>query len=389
MAFHDPGRQRKDFWIVKRRNSPFYYVRFLLENPDGSVREVTRSTKQTVKYRADRRAREMLRLETSDLAPARPDVSNVLFFKNEALITLEALFTYRQSIKRPYAEVTKRDWRALLKKVVLAFPNSSLKDLTPRFIENRLLDAFQNGVGHRRLVEWTKLLRALFAEWVRSGTVQESPFDKQILIPGVNDPQEKGTLDDSTIKSVFGPKAPWKNLVHRVAALFALSTGCRVAEVSAVQWEDLRETGWVIINKAYDRAGNIRSTKTGKGRWVFLPTEILSEIRAAVPWRTGYIFGSTDAGKSPVRSETIAHAFSEVLTGLELRKDQEGRPISFHSLRATYNTRLVSSGISGEVVRALMGHSSPAMTRLYSHGSEETLAPVAEQLQRMGWKVAK
>ncbi|GAA3659028.1 tyrosine-type recombinase/integrase [Asaccharospora irregularis] len=56
-------------------------------------------------------------------------------------------------------------------------------------------------------------------------------------------------------------------------------------------------------------------------------------------------------------------------------------PITFHTLRHTYATRLFEAGVSPKTVQALMGHSDISMTMdIYTHVMEDVKINAVEQL---------
>ena len=65
--------------------------------------------------------------------------------------------------------------------------------------------------------------------------------------------------------------------------------------------------------------------------------------------------------------------------------DYEARELSFHSFRHFFNTQVVASGLSGEIVRNIIGHESEEMTDHYLHLNADDLAAVKDiQLKLTG-----
>lgn len=61
--------------------------------------------------------------------------------------------------------------------------------------------------------------------------------------------------------------------------------------------------------------------------------------------------------------------YSGMCDALDIRGTDEGK-VSFHSLRATFVTRLSEQGVEDRVIRGIVGHNSQQMTDLYNHDSE-------------------
>ena len=73
--------------------------------------------------------------------------------------------------------------------------------------------------------------------------------------------------------------------------------------------------------------------------------------------------------------DRISKTFNRVVTKLNLNKDitDTRQKVVFHSLRHTYASWLVESGVSLYTVQKLMGHENISMTERYSHLSPDTL----------------
>jgi integrase len=82
------------------------------------------------------------------------------------------------------------------------------------------------------------------------------------------------------------------------------------------------------------------------------------------------------AGLVPKRS----HRAKVRARGEEQNRNRKTTPVSFHCLRHTFVSLLKVSGGSQAVAKELAGHSSDAVSDLYTHIPEETLTKAIEQL---------
>ncbi len=122
-------------------------------------------------------------------------------------------------------------------------------------------------------------------------------------------------------------------------------------------------------------------TVRGKGdkeRYTMLSARLLDCLRdywkQERPRRDGWLFpGGTKAGHAS--PETIRNVFHKVVTAVGITKK-----VTPHSLRHSFATHLIESGVDVTVVQALLGHSSILTTQIYTHVSVEQIASTRSPL---------
>jgi integrase/recombinase XerD len=57
--------------------------------------------------------------------------------------------------------------------------------------------------------------------------------------------------------------------------------------------------------------------------------------------------------------------------------------ITLHSLRHSYATHLLESGINLRYIQDLLGHKSPKTTQIYTHVSNEALSKVTSPIEQL------
>jgi integrase len=105
-----------------------------------------------------------------------------------------------------------------------------------------------------------------------------------------------------------------------------------------------------------------------------------------------YIFPES-CKKAQKHTGTLSNEFFELLidTGLATKRENEstgkGRsaprpvsPLTFHSLRHSATTFLKAGGASDVVARELIGHSSPEVSRIYTHLDTEDLREAVDAI---------
>lgn len=154
---------------------------------------------------------------------------------------------------------------------------------------------------------------------------------------------------------------------RRMALVTIYALGLRLGEGLRLQSGDVdseRLTVWV------------RDGKGARDRGVPLPRPLLSRLRTY--WKTqrpsspsSYLFVPPD-GTAPLHETTLQKTFMAARHDAGLHKHA-----SIHTLRHSYATHLLESGVSLRTIQQVLGHKSMRTTELYMHVTQ----PGAEQLQ--------
>ena len=151
-----------------------------------------------------------------------------------------------------------------------------------------------------------------------------------------------------------------RNPTHKTCFAVMYACGLRIGEAATL------EVG------AIDKANQVVRV-IGKGnteRLVPLPQPVHDDLRKV--WKTHrnpkWLFPNR-AGTAPVDRGVLLRTFAQVVQDAGLR----GTATS-HSLRHSYATRLMESGVDTRVVQILLGHASIATTTIYTHLTEPTRA---------------
>jgi integrase len=150
---------------------------------------------------------------------------------------------------------------------------------------------------------------------------------------------------------------------------FAVLTGLRLGEITHLQWPQVDFDRKVI---AVQSSRTFR-TKNGKRRVVPMSDsvhELLKAIRARSD--TEYVFSIK--GKR-ISESWVTHRFKKAVVKAGITDD-----LHFHSLRHTFASWLVQDGVSLYEVQKLLGHSSIAVTQVYSHLQPEQLHATVNRL---------
>jgi site-specific recombinase XerD len=122
----------------------------------------------------------------------------------------------------------------------------------------------------------------------------------------------------------------------------------------------------------------VRDGKGAKDRAVPLPTPLLARLRhywkhERAPSATPYLFVAPHA-QAPLHDTTLQKTFTAARTDAGTSKQA-----SVHTLRHSYATHLLESGISLRTIQQVLGHKSMRTTELHMHVTQ----PGTERLQQI------
>lgn len=150
--------------------------------------------------------------------------------------------------------------------------------------------------------------------------------------------------------------------VHDMA-LLSLHCGLRAGEVFSLTWGDVDISEGILT---------LRDTKSGKSRYSFMTAAVKMMLESRPRERHNDLVFSTRTGAQKVQS---SKTFNLTVDEFKLNEGVTDRrqKVVWHSLRHTFASWLVSSGVDLYTVKTLMGHSGIAMTERYSHLGQGTL----------------
>ncbi len=184
-------------------------------------------------------------------------------------------------------------------------------------------------------------------------------------LPGV---REQRTLDADgmgTLLVVAGKHFPQ----HYASIAVMAMTGMRAGEVFGLQWDAVDFTaGTITVRRAISKGQLRQRTKTGAWRTIPMHAALAAVLEAHkkrqidakhVGLRTGLLFPS-DKGTARTPSG-IRKIWTELkeLAGTDIR-------VGNQVLRRSVNTQLVLAGVDRITTRAILGHTSEAMTQRYA-----------------------
>ncbi len=153
-----------------------------------------------------------------------------------------------------------------------------------------------------------------------------------------------------------------RNLRARTLLSTAYATGLRVSELCALQIAD--------IESAPDRMCiKVRQGKGGKDRYTLLSPKLLGTLR--LYWkscRPDFWLFPNPSGTRPIDLKTAQRIYCAAREGAGL-----GREGGIHTLRHSFATHLLESGVDLHTIQRLMGHGHISTTTCYLHLAQPRL----------------
>lgn len=163
------------------------------------------------------------------------------------------------------------------------------------------------------------------------------------------------------------PDKFWQALI-----LVTVRTGMRFCEVTALEWEDIDlQKGQLCVRRAVVR-GKVGTPKNGRIRYIPLTKDAVQAL-CDLQTHKGLVFPSVSGGfiHASIADRKIKDACHQA--GI--------KSISWHKLRHTFASHLVSRGASLKAVQDLLGHQTADMTQRYAHLAPEALQSTINLLE--------
>lgn len=212
-----------------------------------------------------------------------------------------------------------------------------------------------------------QLLKTVFKKAIRKKIIAESPMQD------IKKPKSKKEFIKVRALTIEEQKKLIKvlereNILYSEQMLLSMFTGMRMGEINALEVKDVDfAKGTVSINKTvsrgiYGKTTISKTTKTNAGmRTIYLNQDIVDFLRQCIGTKkSGLIFlSSTD---SIVTTNQVNYQYANTLKKFNIvNKNIRGR-VDLHSLRHTYATRCIESGMSSKVLQHLLGHTDISIT---------------------------
>ena len=157
------------------------------------------------------------------------------------------------------------------------------------------------------------------------------------------------------------------NIKHKAILILIYSGGLRVGEVVRLKPEDIDANRKLI---------HIRASKGRKDRYTLLSDVAIQVLREY--WKKEkpkeWLFPSWNKEKH-ITTRTVQKIFQNACRKAGIKKN-----VSVHSLRHSFATHLLESGIDLRYIQELLGHKSTKTTEIYTHVSTKNLSAIKNPL---------
>jgi excisionase family DNA binding protein len=161
-----------------------------------------------------------------------------------------------------------------------------------------------------------------------------------------------------------------ENIKHKTILMLMYSGGLRVGEVVRLKPGDIDANRKLI---------HIRASKGRKDRYTLLSDVALQILREY--WKKEkpekWLFPSWNKEKH-ITERTVQKIFQNACKKAGIKKN-----VSVHSLRHSFATHLLESGIDLRYIQELLGHKSSKTTEIYTHVSTKNLSAIKNPLDSL------
>lgn len=160
------------------------------------------------------------------------------------------------------------------------------------------------------------------------------------------------------------------NEKHKTILFLVYSAGLRVGEVVRLKSEDIESTRMLIrVNKG----------KGSKDRYTLLSQIALDQLRKYYKLYKPeeWLFSGSKAGDH-ITERTVQRIFENSCTKAKITKD-----VSVHTLRHSFATHLLESGVDLRYIQELLGHASSKTTEIYTHVTQKNISEILSPLDKL------
>ena len=242
--------------------------------------------------------------------------------------------------------------------------SKSPDELGENEIKEYLLHLKESGLADGTFRFYAAGIKFLYSATLQQRWVDDIKFGRRPLkLPVV--------LDLSEVEALFSVT---DNIKHKAVLMIMYSSGLRISELMNLKITDIDSKRMMVY---------IRQGKGGKDRYSILSQRALQCLRQY--WREyhpkEWLFEGNKG--SHLCMTSIRNIFVDAKKRAGIKK-----PASPHTLRHSFATHLIESGVSLHHVQLLLGHRSPNTTTVYLHVSNMNLAQVVSPLDKASKQTA-
>jgi len=292
----------------------------------------------------------------------------LLLFKDDPVWIDPALRRDKPFFKDLQREMISRKYSPNTIKAYIHYNEGLLKFIgkEPNSIAEGDIKDFLFHLVEEKRVSTSTLNSAINALKFYYGTILKKKFSYEIKRPR-KDKKLPVVLSKEEVVKVFSNV---NNIKHKAILMLVYSAGLRVSEVVKLKPEDIDSNRKLIF---------IKGAKGRKDRYTTLSNVALETLR--IYYKSvkpkDWLFPGQRKGRH-ISTRTVEKVFENAVGKTGIKKD-----VSVHSLRHSYATHLLESGVDLRYIQELLGHKSSKTTEIYTHVSRKDLGLIVSPLDRM------
>jgi len=174
-------------------------------------------------------------------------------------------------------------------------------------------------------------------------------------------------LSKKEVKKIFNALS---NEKHITELMLAYSCGLRVSEVARMELKDIDSERMLII---------IKQGKGRKDRVTNLSEKMLKQLRIYYKqYKPKEWLFEGQKKNQHISTRSLQNIFNAAVKKAKIKKD-----VTFHSLRHSFATHLLESGVDLRYIQELLGHSSSKTTEIYTHVSKKSIQGIPNPLDTL------
>lgn len=265
--------------------------------------------------------------------------------------------------------------------------------------EDDLIDFFASRINYSQsvLVKAYQMLQSIFKKAIRRKLITENPLEdikcprsrkKTVAVRALTIEEQKKLIKVLTTQ----------NIRYGDVMLLSMFTGMRAGECCALKVEDIdleKHTIHVSKTVARGRFGYnvLNETKTEAGNRILRVNDEVNELlRRIIGDKTeGMLFLSSNGNL--VVSNQVNYNYRAALKANNIVDKSVYGKVNLHSLRHTFATRCIESGMPAKVLQKILGHTDITITldtycSVFEKYTDEHLAAADEYMKSNGLKLA-
>lgn len=245
------------------------------------------------------------------------------------------------------------------------------------------------GLSAQTLKHHHSLLKKLFNDAVMWDLLMVNPVTK-VALPKTIKKEVAFYNEEQTDQLLHALEQ--EEMQFQVMVLLALVTGCRRAEIAALQWSDIDfNTNEIKIERALSyvprQQQHIKTTKTEISRKISLPEHMTNLLKKYKKYQTEKRL-KKGQGKSDWlftgKQGALLHVDTPSKQFTRFIKKHNLTNITFHGLRHTHGSVLLARGIDARTVANRLGHSETSTTLdVYSHALKSADRAAADVMNQI------